>query len=173
MKSAMFCLLFVACACAMSTTAQAQTSRAADVGVAYSFVRITEGDGVNLPVGWLVSVAGRTTNVISIVVEVAGNYKSEEGVTLRIHTFQAGVRLLARQNPKVTPWGQFLLGGTNASAGCCGESMSETKFSIEPGFSVDVPIGGRAATRFGVGFPMVFAEGETGNLFRFHIGFVF
>ena len=124
-----------------------------------------------MPAGWLVSVAGRATRAISIVGEVAGNYKSEEGETLRLHTFQAGVRVLARQNPKATPWGQFLLGGANASGSCCGNS--ETRFSIEPGGGVDVPVGGRAAMRFGVGFPMVFDEGETFNTFRVHVGLVF
>lgn len=171
MNQVAFRVACVVCACAMGTAAQAQTNRAVDVGVAYSFLRITEESGVNMPVGWLVSVAGRATNVVSIVGEVAGNYKSEEGETLRIHTFQAGVRFLARQNPNVTPWGQFLLGGANASGGCCGES--ETKFSIEPGGGVDVPVGGRVAMRLGVGFPMVFVEGETFNTFRVQVGLVF
>jgi hypothetical protein len=89
----------------------AQDTPPFDVGVAYSFLRIYEEDGLNMPAGWLASIAGRATNRLSVVGEVAGNYKSESGETFNVHTFQGGVRVLSRQNPNVRPYGQFLLGG--------------------------------------------------------------
>jgi hypothetical protein len=139
------------------------------VGVGYSFFRFTEEEGFNMPAGWLASIAGRATDWMSVVGEVAGNYKSESGETLALHTFQGGVRILTRRNPNVTPWAQFLLGGGNLSGG----GDSETEFSIEPAGGVDVPIRGRIAMRAGIGFPMFFPEGETVNAFRFHVGLVF
>jgi hypothetical protein len=153
----------------MAGSGFAQDTPVVDVGVGYSFLRINEGEGLNMPAGWLASIAGRTTNWLSVVGEIAGNYKSESGETFSVHTFQGGIRVLARQNPNVRPYGQFLLGGANASGG----GGSDTEFSIEPGGGVDFPFGGQTAARVGIGFPMVVVEGDTLNTFRFHVGFVF
>ena len=112
----------------------AQDTPAFEVGVGYSFLRINEGDGLNLPAGWLASIAGRATNWFSVVGEVAGNYKSESGETFRLHTLQGGVRILSRQNPNVRPYGQFLLGGANGSGG--GDSDTEFRSSPEVGWIV-------------------------------------
>jgi hypothetical protein len=162
-------VLCFAIAVTAAGTAHAQTTRSVDVGVGYSFFRFTEAEGYNVPFGWLVSVAGPVGDGFSVAGEVAGNYDFEEGETLAVHTYQAGPRIGSNRNPNVRPFVQFLFGGATASGG--GES--DTRFAIEPGGGVDVPAGGRLALRMSVGFPMVFAEGETVNAFRFHAGIVF
>ena len=173
-RAACLMVLFTFCYL-LPATALAQTRAAADVGLSYSFLRGIEGDGVNVPVGWLVSPARSMNSWLGVVGEVAGNYKIyEDGDTLWVHTFQGGVRLASRANPNVTPFGQFLLGGIHVRGDEGGGNVdSETHFSIEPGGGVDVPLRGRMSARIAVGFPMFFVENETVNLFRLHVGVVF
>ena len=65
--------------------------------------------------------------MIGVVFQVGGNYKSfDESVTiggitatatadLKVHEFLGGVRLSARSNSAVVPFGQVLVGGINGS----------------------------------------------------------
>ena len=154
---------------AATARAQAPAAVAGDVGVSYSFLRILEGDGENLPAGWLASFAGRVTPAVSVVGEVGGNYKSESGQTLKLHTFQGGVRVSSGTSVEVRPYAQFLVGGMNLT--CCGEGV--THWMVEPGGGVDVPINRRTAVRFGVGVPVVFSDGDTSKALRLHAGVVF
>jgi hypothetical protein len=148
--------------------ASAQTTDAT-VGISYSFLRIIERTNLNLPAGWLASFAAPLDHsAISLVGEVAGNYRSESGVTLRVHTFQAGFRLSGRTAPGVDPFVQFLLGGM--SSGCCGESS--TNFMIEPGVGVDLGMSRGLAFRAGIGLPIGFDEGDAFKSLRLHAGIV-
>jgi hypothetical protein len=157
-------LVFLACA----GVASAQTTRPT-VGISYSFLRFLEDPGVNLPAGWLVSFAAPVgRSAISVVGEAAGNYRSEFGETLRVHTFQGGFRLSGRTAPGVDPFAQFLLGGM--SAGCCGGS--NTRFMIEPGFGVDLGMSRGLAFRAGISFPIAFADGGAINTLRLQAGVV-
>ena len=109
---------------ATAGTASAQTNDAT-LGLSYSFFRFLEGPDLNVPVGWLISFAKPIArSPIAVVGEAAGNYRSEFGETLRVHTYQGGLRLLARTAPGVDPFAQFLVGGM--SAGCCGESSTNS-----------------------------------------------
>jgi hypothetical protein len=138
----------------------------------YSFLRITEGDGLNMPAGWWFSLAGHTGSWASIVGEVAGNYKSESGDTLKLHTFMGGARVNSTRSGAVIVFGQFLVGGMNFSNG-----DSETHLAIEPGAGIDVPLGDRIAVRAQVGFPMafmsIFDNRETFNTVRVSGGLSF
>ena len=139
------------------------------LGISYSFFRFLEGPDLNVPAGWLISFAkpiGRAP--IAVVGEAAGNYRREFGETFRVHTYQAGLRLLARTAPGVDPFAQFLAGGM--SAGCCGESS--TNFMIEPGVGVDFSMGRGLALRAGVSFPIAFVEGGAANALRLQAGVV-
>jgi hypothetical protein len=148
--------------------ASAQTTDAS-LGISYSFFRSLEGPDFNLPFGWLLSFAKPIDrSPIAVVGEAAGNYRSEFGETLRIHTYQAGLRLLARTAPGVDPFAQFLVGGMTTS--CCGESS--TNFMIEPGVGVDFGIGGGIALRAGLSFPIAFVEGGAANALRLQAGVV-
>jgi hypothetical protein len=163
--------LALAAALFVATHARVASAQTTDtsLGISYSFLRFLEGPDFNMPVGWLISFATPIDrSPIAVVGEVAGNYRSEFEQTLKVHTYQAGLRLLARTAPGVDPFAQFLAGGM--SAGCCGESS--TNFMIEPGVGVDFGMGRGMALRAGLSFPIVFAEGNTVNALRLQAGIV-
>jgi hypothetical protein len=169
-KCSLMLLIMALTVCFRVAPANAQTSTGGNVGLSYSFLRLLDEDDLNMPAGWLVSFAQPIGgSPVSIVGEAAGNYKTEFDETLRLHTFQGGVRVAARTNPNVTPFAQFLAGVMNINCGC-GESKNY--FAIEPGGGVDFRVSDRVAFRVGASFPMAFNEGETGNSFRFQTGVV-
>jgi hypothetical protein len=144
-------------------------STGATMGISYSFLRLLEGGDVNMPAGWLVSFAAPVDrSAISLVGEVAGNYRSDFGETFRLHTFQGGLRLSGRTAPGVDPFAQFLLGGMNF--GCCGGST--TNFMIEPGFGVDLAMSRGLAFRAGISFPIAFDDGDAFKSLRLQAGVV-
>ena len=157
-------LVLAACA-----TASAQ-SNDATLGISYSFFRYLEGADLNLPAGWLVSFATpiERRSAISVVGEIAGNYRSEFGETLKVHTYQGGFRLSGRTAPGVYPFAQFLLGGM--TSGCCGGST--TNFMIEPGFGVDLAMNRGVAFRGGISLPIGFANGDAIKALRLQAGIV-
>lgn len=160
-------------AAALFVTVHAGVASAQDtgatVGVSYSFLRLLEGNNVNLPVGWLLSFAAPIDrSAISLVGEVAGNYRSDFGTTLRLHTFQGGLRLSGRTAPGIDPFAQFLLGGMNL--GCCGGS--DTFFVIEPGFGVDFGLPRGLALRTGISFPIGIDDGDAFTSLRLQAGLV-
>jgi len=148
--------------------ASAQTTDTT-LGISYSFLRFIEDPDFNLPVGWLLSFAKPIDrSAIALVGEVAGNYRSEFGETLKVHTFQGGLRLSGRTTPGVGPFAQFLLGGMNS--GCCGGSS--TNFMIEPGFGVDLAMSRGVAFRGGISFPIGFDNGDAITSLRLQAGVV-
>jgi hypothetical protein len=148
--------------------ASAQSTNAT-LGISYSFLRLLEGADLNMPAGWLISFAAPVDRTaISLVGEVAGNYRSEFGETFRVHTFQAGLRLNGRTAPGVDPFAQILVGGLNS--GCCGSSS--TNVMIEPGFGVDLGMGRGAALRGGISFPIAFDDGDAFKSLRLQAGIV-
>lgn len=155
--------------CVFSPPIYAQSPGAANVGLSYSFLRLLDDADENMPTGWLVSFAQPVRGTtLSIVGEAAGNYERDFGETLRLHTFQGGIRLGALASRNVTAFGQFLAGVMNI--GCCG--VSENYFAIEPGGGVDLQISHRASLRLGASFPIAFNDGEQGHAARLHAGVV-
>ena len=145
-------------------------SNDATLGISYSFFRFLEGADLNLPAGWLFSFATPIDrrSAISVVGELAGNYRSEFGETLKVHTYQGGFRLSGRTAPGVYPFAQFLLGGM--TSGCCGRSS--TNFMIEPGFGVDLTMNRGIAFRGGISLPIGFDEGDAIKTLRLQAGIV-
>lgn len=166
-KRCLGAVLLLALTCFASRDASAQNTPPADLAVSYSFVRFLEGDGFNVPGGWLVSFSAGVAPLTAVVAEVAGNYRSEADDWLTLHTFMAGARVSGKG--RVRPFAQFLLGA--ARGAFAGDS--ETKFAIEPGGGVDVALGNRTAARIGVGFPIVYPGEGTFKMFRFQAGIVF
>jgi hypothetical protein len=141
----------------------------ATLGISYSFLRLLEGPDLNMPAGWLVSFAKPVDrSAISLVGEVAGNYRSEFGETFRVHTFQGGLRLSGTTSPGVDPFAQILAGGLNS--GCCGGSV--TYFMIEPGVGVDLNMSRGVALRAGISIPIGFDDGDAFKALRLQAGIV-
>jgi hypothetical protein len=148
----------------------AQAQSRPNVALSYSFERVfDDGEGLNLPAGWLLSVAKPLGDTpLSVVGEVGGTYRTDEGETLALYSYHGGIRATIGARRNVRPFAQFLLGATTAT--CCGEGV--TFFSVEPGGGADIRLSRRADLRVGVSFPHVFTEGEVGHAARFNVGIV-
>ena len=188
-----FCLVVLGAAIPVS----AQTVPRTEISGGYQFVNYSvDGEGESLPKGWYVDVAGNLTPIFGVVFQVGGNYKTfDESVTigggtftatadLKVHDFLGGVRLSARGNSALVPYGQVLAGAVTSSIeltasstipGVPGFSQEEsaTNFALEVGGGVNFGFTDSVGIRFGVDYLRVFAEDEGINAFRFHAGVVF
>ena len=151
-----------------------------DISAGYRFIR---SDGVNFPKGWYFDVTGHVTDVVSIVGDVGGTYKSESategGVTFsadaRIHTFMGGVKVRALMvNPNVVPFGQILFGAGNAKFTAGGGGLTLSESSTDPVMNLsgglDVSGGRAVGVRAQVGWLRIFEDGDGSNAFQFSIG---
>jgi hypothetical protein len=189
-------LCFFLVALCVAGSASAQTTPRTEISGGYQFLTFTvDDDSESLPKGWYFDVAGNLNSLIGVVFQVGGNYKTfEESVSvgggtftatadLDVHEFLGGVRLSARDNPRLVPYGQFLVGGINGSLELTATSTipgvpgfstedSSTNFVLELGGGVNFGFSEGAGVRFGVDYLRVFAEDEGSNVFRFHVGVV-
>jgi opacity protein-like surface antigen len=182
----------------VAVPAFAQTTPRTEISGGYQFVTFTvEDESESIPKGWYFEVAGNLNPMIGLVFQVGGNYKTfEESVTVGggtlaaeadvdIYQFLGGVRLNARDNPRLVPYGQLLVGGINGSVevtttstipGIPGFSAeeSETNLGLVLGGGVNFGVTERTGVRFGVDYLRIFAEdeGDGSNVFRFHVGLV-
>lgn len=140
----------------------------ADLSVGYGFNRITNGGGLNMPVGLAVSLGGYVNRAFAVVGDVRWNRKSESGVAFNLTSFQAGPRLVFHgEGAKF--YVQGLAGATRAS----GEGSSETKFSVMPGIGVDFRLSDSVGLRIGGDFRLIFLEGEDEKDLLAHADLVF
>ena len=177
----------LACAlwAAIAAPAGAQTATT-ELSGGYQFTRPPD---LNLPLGWYVDVSGNVAPMFAIVGEVSGAYKSETmeigtssiDATVRLHTFMGGVRLAARANPKVVPFGQVLLGAARLSGGvtASGPAVSviaatdaDTEFALQVGGGVNVMTSGHFGVRLGADYRRIFISEGGENEFRLVVGVV-
>ncbi len=141
----------------------------------------------SFPGGWFVSAAANLTNMFAVVGDVSGNYKSDStssgGATatasLKVHTFQAGPRVMGRSGP-ISVFAQFLVGAATASAGVNASgggvnlsvSSSDTEFCYQPGAGVDIGFSEGAAIRLGANERFIHSTGNTSKEFQFVAGLV-
>jgi opacity protein-like surface antigen len=184
--------------------AAAQTFPRTEISGGYQFVTFSVEDAAtgennteSIPKGWYFEVAGNLNPMIGLVFQVGGNYKTvEESVTvaggtftaevdLDVYQFMGGIRLNARKNPRLVPYGQLLVGGINASVELTTTSTipgipafsqedSTTNLGVLFGGGVNFGVTDKTGIRFGVDYLRIFAEdeGEGSNVFRFHVGVV-
>src|SRR4051794_8175735 len=154
--SVLACLL-----CAVVAAPAAAQTPTAELSAGYQFTRTPD---LNLPLGWYVDVAGNVAPMFAIVGEVSGAYKSESiavgtssvDATARLHTFMGGVRVAARTNPQVVPFGQVLLGAARLSGGVTASgpatsvisaSAADTEFALQVGGGVNLMTSGKVGVR--------------------------
>ena len=129
----------------------AQDIPAWEIAGGYSFTRAVT-DEVTLPAGWLVSGAGNVTDMLAIVGEFSGAYKSEAEFGVEIDKFlvtlMGGVRYY-RRLARVTPFAQFLLGGVGLESGpaTSGVDGSKVEYAIQLGAGVEIRLTDRLAVR--------------------------
>ena len=177
--------------------ASAQTVPKTEISAGYQFVTFSvDDDSESIPKGWYFDVTGNLNPMIGVIVQVGGNYKTfEESVTigggtftatadLKVHEFLGGLRLNARDNPKLVPYGQILAGGINGSVEVTTTSTipgvpafsqedSSTNFALVFGGGVNFGVAENTGIRFGVDYLRIFEEDAGSNVFRFQVGVVF
>jgi len=127
--------------------------------------------------------------MFAVVGEVSGAYKSETiavgtssvDATVRLHTFMGGVRVAARTNPKVVPFGQVLLGAARVSGGVTASgpatsviaaSDADTEFALQIGGGVNLRTSGSFGVRLGADYRRIFISDGGENEFRLVAGVV-
>jgi hypothetical protein len=202
------CMLASALVLAVSAPALAQDVPRGDFSVGYQLLNVsvpvdpTVAQGIDtsqtLPVGWYFDVAGNISPMFGVVFQVGGNYKTIEqtvtvqGVTatgsvgLSVHQFMGGLRVNARGNPAVTPFGEVLAGAMSASADVSvsvtgpggtlfetSETVSGTDFALGFGGGVDIRTSDRFGIRASASYIRIFGEDDGVNAFRLGVGVVF
>jgi hypothetical protein len=152
--------ILLALLCPSHTCAQGVT-----LAASYQFSE-APGDAVTLPIGWLVSVGGSSSRIVTPVAEVGAAYR-QDGNLLEFWTAQGGARFFIPAG-RTRLFVHMLAGG--AAATCCGEAL--VRFVVEPGGGIEIPIGRRTAARVGIGFPVVIAGGGGNQLVRVTGGIV-
>lgn len=183
---------------AVSMSAAAQDAPRAEVSAGYQLLGVRSGVDETLEKGWYADVAGNFGRFFGVVFQVSGNYKTFEeteifqGITstfsvdLKVHEFMGGIRVNARPNRTVTPFGQFLVGGVNASTEVSGavtgggqtffstsSSDSSTDLGLQAGGGVNFLLTDTFGIRAAADYIRVFGDEDDLNAFRFAVGAVF
>jgi hypothetical protein len=178
-STALACLL-----CAVVAAPAAAQTATTELSAGYQFTRTPD---LNLPLGWYVDVAGHVAPMFAVVGEASGAYKSEAiavgtssvDATVRLHTFMGGVRVAARTNPKVVPFGQVLLGAARLSGGvtASGPAVSvlaatdaDTEFALQIGGGVNLMTSGNFGVRLGADYRRILISDGGENEFRLVAG---
>lgn len=165
--------------------APTQPSKASDVPAVeitagYSFLYDGTYEPGSFPLGWRVSSNFNVTRAIGVVLDVSGNYNSEDALILRIpvtvkttiYGLHGGLRFSAR-GASATPYLQVLAGITRESNSVLGISDSGSNFSIQPGLGVMFKVSDKVGVDVGGDYRLIFAGGETFSTFRAHVGVAF
>ena len=159
---------------AVPAPASAQGRSAAEVaGGGYSFVRdytVKE----NYPAGWFASGACNVFDWLTAVAEISGTYKSYDftvgstnvSTNTRLHTFLGGARH-SRRLKGVTAFGQVLAGVARETGGVkiFRQSLTgpQTKFTLQPGGGVDIPLTDRIGLRLAADYRRIFSDRENAD----------
>jgi hypothetical protein len=159
-----------------------------ELSVGYSYLHadwLADSDAVSgsVPYGLVLAANFNLNRWLGLVVDLGGHYKSEE-VTffgfpadygLTVGSLHGGLRVSGRGNPSVTPYAQFLAGGTSYQEDIDGETFGdlETEFSIQPGVGIIFGLSDVVGIEVGADYRRIFVEGEGANEFRAHVGVAF
>ena len=178
----------------------AQEAPKAEISGGYEMLHLGNfGDETQtLPKGWYADIAGNLTRSVGLVFQVSGSYKTvqetitNEGVTVsatahvRAYQFLGGIRINARPNKTVTPFGQFLVGAFRLSGEASvtatqnGETVfqqdsssnSSTNLAVQAGGGFNVLLTRRVGVRAGADYIRVFHKDDGLNALRFVVGAV-
>jgi hypothetical protein len=172
---------FALAAAGLFTPAWAQDMTTTEVSGGYNLLRFSDE---TLPAGWYVDVAGNVTDLVGVVGQVSGNYKSVDvfgvDVNTKVHTFMGGVRASRRATPRAAAFGQVLFGMARFDASSTlsgllpfsiGGSTSDPALQVGGGVNLSGDQG--VGFRVGADYMRIFAEGDGANVFRFSAGAVF
>jgi hypothetical protein len=133
----------------LPTSAAAQASERFELFGGYAIVRDGNNDVV-LPEGWLAGGALPLRDAIALVAEAgaSGRRMDAFGADVRLRTWTAmgGLRASARVGP-FTESAQLLAGLVTSSGTAFGVTDTSRALALQPGVSIDLPLGRRAAFR--------------------------
>jgi len=148
------------------TAAAPAAAQAPEVGVSYSFLRMTE---TNAPAGFAVdfakAVAPLGTGSLGVVGEFGLNRFTSDVGDWTTTSYLGGVRFSGPSAGPAQLFGQFLLGAMH------GEGY--TDFAIQPGVGVKFRANEQIDFRTQVDFPVDFYDGGNDAGFRLNFGIVF
>jgi opacity protein-like surface antigen len=174
--------VILAVAVSVASVAMAEEAPKAEVSLGYAYLHDDSfGDfdlSGSMPLGWMASANFNVNNWLGVVVDVSGNYKSEdtvlgEEVDFSVYGLHGGLRFSSYKNPAVTPYFQALAGVTRGSVSFVGFDESASDFSIQPGIGVIVRLSDSIGLDLGGDYRLIFSDEEKGNEFRAHAGIVF
>lgn len=188
--------VFVLASGAAPVGAQEMIPRA-QVSAGYQLLDFRGDNPETFAKGWYADVLGNFTHHVGAVFEIGGDYKtiqqtitvqgvaSQFSADLSAHEYMGGIRVSARPNPRVTPFGQFLIGGVrgaaNVSASVTGGQQtffesstgeSTTDFAVQAGGGLNVFVTEQIGARVGGDYFRVFADNQGINVFRVIVGAV-
>lgn len=165
---------------------RAQTPRA-EISGGYSFLHDRDRSE-SFPAGWVASAARNVNGWIGVAVEVGGNYRTcadcqrgpftsqqsrGDDLSLRVYTFMVGPRVAARSIPAVTPFAQFLFGGSHLSGGVEFDGSLTTGLTYQPGGGVDIRMTPKVGLRLQGDYRVIRTQGVNNRQSRFLAGVVF
>jgi hypothetical protein len=147
-----------------------------DIAAGYSYARITNGSGTNIPGGWFATVGWNVmpmAPMVDVVGDFSGGYKSESGISTKMHSYLFGPRVRwAGPMMPVSVYGQILFGGETDSADCS-FCTSQSNFAYAPGGGIDAKINNQWNGRLGVSYRLVHTSGDWGKVFQVIAGVVY
>ncbi len=168
-------LMMIAVCLLLSLSAMAANEPKIDAFAGYQYTRVDIGDaGVNLN-GWNGSVAGNFTEHLGIAGDFSGAYKTENGASLKVHTYTFGPVISGRKEGPFVPFAHALFGGFRASAGFGGASASSNGFAMILGGGLDARMSDRLGIRVAqFDWESLRSDGSAANKnFRYSAGVVF
>jgi hypothetical protein len=150
------------------SAAPSRAQGSVDASVGYSYFH--EGSGVDLNMNGISgSIAYNPIPFMGIVGDFGAYHASPAGVSVNTYTFLFGPRINFKNPTRVTPFAQFLVGGTHGTAA---GAPSVTDFSYSFGGGVDLPVLPHLALRPQVDYVGIRDSGNTTNCTRVSISAV-
>jgi hypothetical protein len=150
----------------------AQDAPKAEVFGGFSFLHISsEGDFKHTLPGWTANVAGNVHKNFGFVGDISGEYKTIEGVSMKVHSFLGGVQATHRM-AKASVFARALYGVSHVGFS---DSGSENDFTMAYGGGIDVRASDKISIRL-IQFDWTPVKSEGNwekNIVRFGFGIVF
>lgn len=112
-------------------------AQSADVSVGYSYFRAGGSGGINQN-GISGSVSYNPIPFMGIVGDFGGYHASPGGVSLNTYTYMFGPRIIFHNPSNLTPFAQFLVGGSRVTTGGGGPTFNQVAYSVGGGVDFKV-----------------------------------
>ena len=164
----------------------AQGTPRAELSGGYSFMHDADR-GEDFSKGWYASAVGNINSWIGVATEIGGNYrtcaKCERGpftsqtfrgtdLHLKVYTYMAGPRFASHAISAVTPFAQFLFGGSHASGGFQFDGALNTGLTYQPGAGIEINVTPKVGVQLEGDYRLIRTKGRDNKQSRFLAGVV-